>query len=302
MLAERVRAAFLGVAMGDALGATLEFMTPREIRQQFGEHRDLTGGGWLHLKPGQITDDTGMTLALARAILACEGRVEPAACARAFDDWMRARPVDIGNTVRRGIVHFRRTGEAVAPYSEEAAGNGALMRCLPAAIVSFDAEPDVVATAWQAQAHVTHHNALSDAAGLFLMHLLHAALAGTSKRGLLHGFAHPFAARHPQFNFRKARRDNPTGFVVDTVQVVLQAFFDTDTLEECLIDAANRGGDADTTAAIAGMLAGAHYGMAAIPARWLKQLDPAIREACSAKADQLSALMRPRAPEIPPFL
>jgi len=73
-------------------------------------------------------------------------------------------------------------------------------------------------------------------------------------------------------------------------------------LEECLIDAANRGGDADTTAAIAGMLAGAHYGMAAIPARWLKQLDPAIREACSAKADQLSALMRPRAPEIPPFL
>lgn len=302
MLAERVRAAFLGVAIGDALGATLEFMTPKEIRTQLGEHRNLTGGGWLHLKPGQITDDTGMTLALARAILACGGRVEPEACARAFDGWMRARPIDIGNTVRRGIVHFRRTGEAVAPYSEEAAGNGALMRCLPAAIISFDAEAQDVAAAWQAQAHVTHHNALSDAAGLFFMHLMHAALAGVSKRGLLHGFAHPFAARHPQFNFRKRRRENPTGFVVDTVQVVLQAFFDTDTLEECLIDAANRGGDADTTAAIAGMLAGAHYGIEAIPPRWLKQLDPAIRESCIANADQLFAQMRPRAPEVPPFL
>ena len=290
MLAERVRAAFLGVAIGDALGATLEFMTPKEIRTQLGEHRNLTGGGWLHLKPGQITDDTGMTLALARAILACGGRVEPEACARAFDGWMRARPIDIGNTVRRGIVHFRRTGEAVAPYSEEAAGNGALMRCLPAAIVTFDAEPDVVATAWQAQAHVTHHNALSDAAGLFLMHLLHAALAGTSKRGLLHGFAHPFAARHPQFNFRKARRDNPTGFVVDTLQVVLQAFFDTDTFEECLVDAVNRGGDADTTGAIAGMLAGAHYGIDAIPPRWLRQLDPEVRRMCAEFSPRLLSL------------
>lgn len=289
MLDDRVRAAFLSVAIGDALGATLEFMTPKEIRLQFGEHRNLIGGGWLHLKAGQITDDTGMTLALARAVLACEGRVEPAACARAFDDWMRARPVDIGNTVRRGIMHFRRTGEASVPYSEEAGGNGALMRMLPVVIVTLDCEVDRVTAAWKAQAHVTHNNALSDAAGLFFMHLMHAALAGTSKRGLLHGFAHPFAARHPQFNFRKRRRDNPTGFVVDTLQVVLQAFFDTDTLEDCLVEAANRGGDADTTAAIAGMLAGAHYGMDGIPARWLKQLDPAIRQQCSDLGPRLLA-------------
>jgi ADP-ribosyl-[dinitrogen reductase] hydrolase len=299
MLADRVRAAFLGVAIGDALGATLEFMTPKEIRARFGEHRDLTGGGWLHLKPGQITDDTGMALALARAILSCAGRVEPEACARAFDDWMRARPVDIGNTVRRGIMHYRRTGETCVPYADEAAGNGALMRCLPAAIVSFGAGPEAVAEAWRAQAHVTHHCARSDAAGLFFMQLLHAALAGQDKRSLLHDVAHPFAARHPEFNFRKRRRDNPSGYVVDTLQVVLQAFFDTDTFEECLVDAANRGGDADTTAAIAGMLAGAHAGMAAIPPRWLKQLDPVVRESCIGMADQLVACAAPQQSEAP---
>ena len=160
--------------------------------------------------------------------------------------------------------------------------------------MSFGAAPDEVAAAWRAQAHVTHHCARSDAAGIFFMHLLHAALGGVGKLGLLHDFAHPFAASHPEFNFRKRRRDNPSGYVVDTMQVVLQAFFDTDTFEECLIEAANRGGDADTTAAIAGMLAGAHAGMAAIPPRWLKQLDPVVREDCISAADQLSACIRPQ--------
>ncbi|MDP2804662.1 MAG: ADP-ribosylglycohydrolase family protein, partial [Gallionellaceae bacterium] len=60
---DRATAAYLGLAIGDALGSTVEFMTPREIALQYGTHNTLRGGGWLHLKPGQVTDDTTMSLA-----------------------------------------------------------------------------------------------------------------------------------------------------------------------------------------------------------------------------------------------
>jgi len=286
-VATRANAAMLGVALGDALGATVEFMTPKEIRSTHGFHHELSGGGWLNLKPGQITDDTGMMLALSEAILQNHGEITPLACAQAFDRWMRARPVDIGNTVRRGIVNFRLKGEPIVGPSTEAAGNGALMRCLPVALATLGATTDQIETAWKAQAHVTHNNALSDAAGMLFMHLIHAALNGADKRHLLNQIAHPFAQAHPEFTFRPKRCDYPSGYVVHTVIAVLQSFFDTDTLEECLVEVVNRGGDADTTGAIAGMLAGAHYGMQALPARWLKQLDPVIRQRCASEGEQL---------------
>ena len=67
--AARAAAAYLGLAIGDALGATVEFMTPREIVAQYGRHDSIRGGGWLRLKSGQVTDDTTMALALGRSIL-----------------------------------------------------------------------------------------------------------------------------------------------------------------------------------------------------------------------------------------
>jgi ADP-ribosyl-[dinitrogen reductase] hydrolase len=83
------------------------------------------------------------------------------------------------------------------------------------------------------------------------------------------------------------QRQNPSGYIVETVQAVFQAFFDTDNFEDCLIDVVNRGGDADTTGAIAGMLAGAVYGLEGIPQRWLEGLDPATRMACEGQAKAL---------------
>lgn len=286
----RMQAAMLGLALGDALGATVEFMTPGEIRKEHGIHREIVGGGWLHLKPGQVTDDTGMALALADAILAQNGRVEALACAQAFDTWMRSKPVDIGNTVRRGISQFRLKGCTAMPPSDEAAGNGALMRFLPIALVTWGLDIDSCMLAWRAQAHVTHNNALSDESGELFLRLIHAAFSGASKRTLLNEIAHPFAKVHPHYVFRPKRRDYPSGFVVETVQAVLQAFFDTDTFEECLIDVVNRGGDADTTGAIAGMLAGAFYSLPALPRRWQNQLDIQIRQTCLHKAQTLAEI------------
>lgn len=287
---DRAIAAYLGLAIGDALGATVEFMTPREIAAQYHVHDSIRGGGWLNLKPGQVTDDTTMALALGGAILA-HGRVLAHPVAEAFDAWMRAKPVDIGNTVRRGLLHFRKTGETAMPECEHAAGNGAAMRVLPAALATLNQPEEVVRLACRVQAHITHHNPLSDAATECLALMVRDAIGGADKVRLLHQRAHPLARLHPEFTFRAVRQQaNPSGYIADSMIAVFQALFDTDDFEACLVDVVNRGGDADTTGAIAGMLAGAVYGLAAIPPRWLEALDPAVRQACEEQAAALARL------------
>lgn len=282
-------AAYLGLALGDALGATVEFMTPREIAAQYTVHDAIRGGGWLRLKPGQVTDDTTMALALGGAILQA-GRVDALAAARAFDGWMRARPVDIGNTVRRGLLHFRVTGIPKTAPSEHDAGNGAAMRVLPVALATLGQDEAQVRAACRAQAHVTHHNALSDAATECLALMVQDALHGADREQLLSHRVIPLIAQHPEFEFRNAARGNPSGYVVETLHAVFQAFFGTAGFRECLVDVVNRGGDADTTGAIAGMLAGARYGKEALPKAWLGALDPDMRRACEAQARALVAL------------
>ncbi len=284
----RAEAAYLGLALGDALGATVEFMTPREIAHHLGVHREIGGGGWLRLAPGQVTDDTGMALALGAAILADGGRVEPLACAKAFDAWMRGKPVDIGNTVRRNLIRFRNTGEPSAPASAHDAGNGAAMRVLPVALATLGRPEAEVRAACRAQAHVTHHNVASDAACEFLALAVQDFLLGKSLRHVFRERMQPLVLAQPAFAFRdRPRRENPSGWVVETMQAVLQALVDVGGFEPCLVDVVNRGGDADTTGAIAGMLAGALYGREALPARWLKALDAQVRESCLEQARAL---------------
>ena len=292
LLHDRASAAYLGLAVGDALGATVEFLTPNEIRQQIGVHRDITGGGWLRLKPGKVTDDTTMSLALGAAILA-GGVVAAQAAAEAFDAWMRAKPVDIGNTVRRNLIHFRQTGNPEAPASEHDAGNGAAMRVLPVALACYGQPPETTMAASRAQAHVTHHNALSDAACETLIFMVQDFMAGHDAATVERERAARLVEAYPVFRYDKKRCDNPSGYVVDTVQAVFQALFGTETFEDCLLDVVNRGGDADTTGAIAGMLAGARYGRAAIPKRWLKSLDEVTHDACEQQAAALLGQTQP---------
>ncbi len=288
LVLERATAAYLGLAIGDALGATVEFMTPREIRQHYGVHREMVGGGWLRLKPGQVTDDTTMSLALGAAILAT-GRVDARAAAEAFDAWMRGKPVDIGNTVRRNLITFRKTGDPAAPPSEHDAGNGAAMRVLPVALACYGQGAAATIAACHAQGHVTHHNALSDAACCALAGMVQDFLDGLPVDDVERRHALPLVAAHPLFAYTGKRRDNPSGFVVETLQAAFQALFASETFEDCLVDVVNRGGDADTTGAITGMLAGARYGIDAIPPRWLRKLDPTIRDQCLRQARELVA-------------
>lgn len=286
----RAEAAYLGLALGDALGATVEFCTPREIALRYGVHCEIRGGGWLNIKPGQVTDDTTMSLALGRAILADGGEVRALSCAQAFDGWMRSKPVDIGNTVRRNLIAFRRTGSPEASPSEFDAGNGAAMRTLPVALAMLDKDEPAVRASVQAQAHVTHNNPASDAACEFITLAVRDFVCGEPLRNVYRRRIEPLLAAHPEFSYRGRRRENPSGWIVDTLQVVLQSLMHTDSFEDCLVDAVNRGGDADTTAAIVGMLAGALYGLDEIPGRWLKALDPKVCAACRGQARALAVL------------
>jgi ADP-ribosyl-[dinitrogen reductase] hydrolase len=263
------------LAVGDALGATVEFMTAREIAAQYTVHRQIIGGGWLRLRPGRVTDDTEMALALGSALIASDGW-NPRAIADAFVAWMRKLPIDIGDTCRRGIVHYLSNGELSAPFSSDHAGNGAAMRNLPTVFVSLESE-DVVIQRSIEQAHITHNNPKSDAAT--------ASLACMTRRLLFEGaeaacdqIAADLIAQYPEFRFRPWPGKS-SGYIVDTVQTVFDGFFSTGSFEDCLVRVVNRGGDADTTGALAGQLAGALYGAQGIPARWLKALDPAVSAA-----------------------
>lgn len=279
---QRAIGAYLGLAVGDALGATTEFLTPNEIRDRYGVHDSIIGGGWLHLKPGQVTDDTGMSLALGKAILA-QGGVQAVPVARAFSDWMRSKPVDIGHTVRRGIVHFRDSGVPAVPENEFDAGNGACMRSLPVAIAYWNAPPELLLEASRIQSHITHNNPQADAGTEAVLHMLVAAFRG-EPLSTLQQIAGQLVAQQPAYRFDRRPVQNPGGWIVETLQAVFQSLFNQGTLEAILIDVVNRGGDADTTGAIAGMLAGACQGVEAIPRRWLRALDRDVRSACEQQA------------------
>jgi len=275
VLLDRALGSFLGLAVGDALGATVEFLTAREIAERYKIHKEISGGGWLQLRPGQVTDDTEMALALGSAVVA-SGGWDLRAIAEAFVAWMRRGPVDIGNTCRRGLTHYLCTGNLCAPAGENNGGNGAAMRQLPTALVSLASEELVVQRSIE-QAHITHNHPLSDAAT--------ATLARMTRRLLLEGGQAPcdqlaaeLVTQHPRFHF-KPWPGRTSGYVVDTLQTVFEGFFSTGSFEDCLVRVVNRGGDADTTGALAGQLAGALYGAQNIPTRWLNKLDPAVNAA-----------------------
>ncbi len=283
---DRSRAAFLGVAVGDALGATTEFMTPTEIRLRYGVHDRIVGGGWLHLKPGQVTDDTEMSLCIARAV--CDaGGWDLRAVADALARWLRGNPMDVGAACRRGIRDYILKGQLEAPPNEWDAGNGGVMRMVPVALLTLGDEEKLDLLA-RAQAHLTHNHPLSDAACRCVGRMVQHGILGKSREDLL-GEARKLVLRHPEFRF-DAYMGEASGYVVHTMQTVFHHFFGSTTFEECIVRTVNQGGDADTTGAIAGMIAGAFYGSAAIPGKWLGRLDVCVRDEVENHARQLVLL------------
>jgi ADP-ribosyl-[dinitrogen reductase] hydrolase len=275
-------------------------MRPREIAAQYGVHRDIIGGGWLKLSPGQVTDDTTMSLALGSALLhAGRSGIDALAhgddtlvhrIADAYVRWFRAKPVDCGNTCRRGIQRYLLEGTLQGPYNPGDGGNGALMRNLPCVLATLG-NGVAFERVSMAQARLTHHHPLSDAATLGLGHLLRLLLGGAT-----HGDGQQWATQwvqdQPAFRFTPYK-GRATAYVVDTVQTVLHFWTQHAHFEQALIATVNQGDDADTTGALVGMLAGACCGAARLPRRWLDRLPDATVQAITDQTSGLLALAQP---------
>ena len=282
---DRALGAYLGFAIGDALGATVEFLTANEVAAKYGKHCRMVGGGWLNLAPGQVTDDTEMTLCVGRTIIDRDGWNVQAAC-ESFAQWLRGVPVDIGNTCRRGIRRYIIEGSVSTQPNEGDAGNGACMRNLPVALGTIN-DPVAFRNWTLEQCHITHNHPLSDDATLALGRMVQRLVKGGGINDCRQE-AQELSRIHPQFRFDRYN-GVCSAYIVDTIRTVMHFYFLTDSFRSCVIETVNVGGDADTAGALAGMLAGATYGARSIPETWLRALDRVVKEEIH---DQVPALLR----------
>lgn len=265
--------ALLGLAAGDALGCSLEFMSRQEIRQAYpAGHREIIGGGPFGFAAGEWTDDTDMALAVAEGIIASPADPVPAV-GQQFMAWYHRRPPDIGGTCRLALATFGQTGswaETTATVArrlgDQAGGNGALMRTLPTALAYGPSTDKAVAIA-----RMTHPHPESDAAVAVYHRMVDRLLDGAPKveawaAGL--AVAGPLAGRLERLPQLTEGEIRSGGYVVETLEAAVWCFLQSESLEACIVQAVNLGDDTDTVGAVAGGLAGAFYGPAAIPRRW----------------------------------
>ncbi|RKN74128.1 ADP-ribosylglycohydrolase family protein [Paenibacillus ginsengarvi] len=293
---QRYRGALMGLAAGDAVGTTLEFTKPGTFRPV----DDMTGGGPFGLNPGEWTDDTSMALCLAESLIA-RGGFDPLDQMERYRRWYRDGYLsckgycfDIGNATAEAIGRFERTGN---PYSGSAdpskAGNGSIMRLAPVPL--FYAEAAAEAVRYAAESSRTTHAAQEcvDACKYFAA-LLVGAVQGASKEQLLGPDLllpdEPLAERIQTIRGGSFGRRQPpdirgTGYVVQSLEAALWAFYNSDSYKEGLLLAVNLGEDADTTGAVYGQLAGAYYGMDGIPADWREKI--AMKDTIVGLADRL---------------
>ena len=298
---DRYRGCLLGLATGDALGTTLEFRPPGS----FEPIADMVGGGPFNLEPGMWTDDTSMALCLAESLVECKA-FDPGDQMRRYVRWYQEGHLssngycfDIGNTTRAALKRFIETGQAYAGATNAySAGNGSLMRLAP--VPMYFAQNAEAAIVISGNSSRTTHGALEaiDACRYF-GGLLVGALNGEDKDTLLgdhycptSGYRgrEPLADKIAEIAGGSFKRKSPpeirgTGYVVESLEAVLWAFYNSQSFSEGVLMAANLGDDADTTAAIYGQIAGAYYGAEAIPSGWRSKL--AHRELITELADSI---------------
>ena len=290
---DRFRGCLLGLAAGDALDTTLEFKRPGT----FQPIHDMIGGGPFGLKPGQWTDDTSMALCLAASLIE-RGGFDAKDQMNRYLRWYRdgylsstGECFDIGNTIKTALSRFRNTEE---PYSgttdEMSAGNGSLMRLAP--VPMYFAGDAAEAIDRSADSSRTTHGAKEAVDSCrYFAGLLVGALKGVGKETLLaphycpvEGLweRSPLAERIACIGGGSFKDRNPpaikgTGYVVQSMEAALWALHKSQDFREGALLAVNLGDDADTTGAIYGQIAGAHYGAEAIPAEWRERLTMATK-------------------------
>ena len=250
-LKDRYMGSLVGFSIGDAMGATTEFMSKRMVKETYGELRDIIGGGWLNLQPGEVTDDTQMTVAIIKVFLEnkdCDLTVLEfkQAVMDKFVEWYEFGPADIGAACLAGIKYYLVNGDFISE-DKSRLGNGGLMRALPCYLLGLlDYN--------YAQNDLTHNNSICRHFIKSYHETMDMAISGA------------------RFNLNR-KAEEPLGHVRNTYFNAQLYGLGTSSFEETIIRAVNDGGDADTIAAIAGSIAGYKYGLGEIPYRWIDKLD-----------------------------
>jgi ADP-ribosylglycohydrolase len=281
---DRYLGCLAGLAAGDAVGTTLEFKSPGS----FSPIDDMIGGGPFRLKPGQWTDDTSMALCLADSLIECNG-FDAADQMKRYCRWREqgylsstGKCFDIGNTIASALSHFQKTGDPFAGSTHEhSAGNGSIMRLAP--IPLFYAGHPETAIRMSAESSRTTHGARTCVDTCrYLSGLIIGALNGETKETLLGSrytpvknlwTADPLCPEIDEIARGSFKEKNPpeikgAGYVVQSLEAALWAFYHSSCFEDGCLMAVNLGDDADTTGAVYGQLAGAFYGFNSIPAKW----------------------------------
>lgn len=282
-LMARIKGGMYGVAVGDALGGTTEFMTEREIKEKYGYLTEIIGGGVWNLEPGEVTDDTMMTLCVADGLL--ENKEEPMeAIGHFFMEWYQSRPKDIGNIIHRVFEKFEGDWFEAAFIAHmdmgQSGGNGSLMRCLPVALAYKEVGDIDRVTIMQSR--MTHYDPRCAEVCVMYNRIAQRLLLGEDLETSIKA---EVAGSEYEESIKALPDCPPSGFVVHTFRWVLHILLHTSNFEGVVQKAANLGGDSDTIGAIAGGLAGIYYGYEGIPVQYKNAI--LIRERLDQTISQL---------------
>ena len=274
---DKIQGCLVGLAVGDALGAPLEFLQRRVAEQTYpGGLRDMVASrNW---RRGEYTDDTAMALCIAVSLL--EKGFDPIDIAKRFVNWLDTDGKGCGNQIGKILESdlyvmdpFGISESFYLDQPDNAAGNGALMRCAPIALFTLG-DPKKLEEYTTRISQLTHWDPKAVESCLILNKwIVECILRGNKDpRDRIFIAPDPVWNRLGAIENLSASEIESTGYTVHTLEAALWSFLTTDSFEDAIVKAANLGGDADTIAAVTGALAGAYYGYSAIPQRWLDAL------------------------------
>lgn len=285
---DRFEGSLIGLAVGDALGTTVEFSSPGT----FEPVTDMVGGGVFGLKAGEWTDDTSMALCLAESLVR-QPNFDPADQMRRYTNWYKIGYMsstgdcfDIGGATRSALERFARTGEAYSGSTDPmTAGNGSIMRLAPVAM-AYALQPSEAVRYAGLSSRTTHAATESVEACEVLAAILVAGFHGADKATMLSPETMKSWRTEKGSSFSPAieevvmgsyeRKEPPeiqgSGYVVRSLEAALWAFNKSSGFSDGVLLAVNLGDDADTTGAVYGQIAGAYYGRSGIPSQWQDKL------------------------------
>jgi ADP-ribosyl-[dinitrogen reductase] hydrolase len=300
----KCKGALLGLAIGDALGTTLEFRRPGT----FTPITDIVGGGPFRLNAGEWTDDTSMALCLADSLIE-KGEFDPLDQMEKYLKWYKhgynssnGVCFDIGNATRYSLNKFENTGK---PYcgdtDRDQAGNGSIMRLAPIPIMYYN-DVEKLNKFSALSSDTTHSSPQCLDACVFMSNIISGAILGLSKEELLSpnfSLIPNYWSESPldwtideilkgSYKEKEPPKIYGSGYVVKTLEAVLWAFYHTNDFESGALKVVNLGDDADTTGVVYGQIAGAFYGLDGIPEKWLEKLH--WRKEIEEKAEKLYKL------------